>query len=148
VADGTYKKYGLDVTIQQGGPQVNNRPLLPAGKIDFLMTGNLLHTFRQRQERRAHHRGGRHVPEGPAGADRPPRPGLRQVRGDLKNAPTADQQGRPVQLVAVAEGRARLQGRAAQALQLQPGPFLADKKSVQQGYSISRADLRREPGRL
>ena len=27
VADGTYRKYGLDVTIQSGGPQVNNRPL-------------------------------------------------------------------------------------------------------------------------
>ncbi|MBC7942624.1 MAG: ABC transporter substrate-binding protein [Chitinophagaceae bacterium] len=45
VADGTYRKYGLDVTILQGGPQVNNRPLLPAGRIDFLMTGNLLHSF-------------------------------------------------------------------------------------------------------
>jgi NitT/TauT family transport system substrate-binding protein len=45
VADGTYRKFGLDVTIQQGGPQVNNRPLLPAGRIDFLMTGNLLHSF-------------------------------------------------------------------------------------------------------
>jgi NitT/TauT family transport system substrate-binding protein len=45
LADGTYRKYGLDVTIQPGGPQVNNRPLLPAGRIDFLMTGNLLHSF-------------------------------------------------------------------------------------------------------
>src|SRR6201981_3371364 len=45
VADGTYKRYGLDVEIRQGGPQVNNRPLLPAGRIDFLMTGNLLHSF-------------------------------------------------------------------------------------------------------
>ena len=45
LADGTYKKYGLDVKIIQGGPQVNNRPLLPAGRIDFLMTGNLLHSF-------------------------------------------------------------------------------------------------------
>jgi NitT/TauT family transport system substrate-binding protein len=45
VADGTYKKYGLEVEIRQGGPQVNNRPLLPAGRIDFLMTGNLLHSF-------------------------------------------------------------------------------------------------------
>ena len=42
VADGTYKKYGLDVTIQQGGPQVNNRAMLPAGRVDFLMTGGLL----------------------------------------------------------------------------------------------------------
>lgn len=44
-ADGTYKKYGLEVEIVQGGPQVNNRPLLSAGKLDFLMTGNLLHSF-------------------------------------------------------------------------------------------------------
>ncbi|MFT4101413.1 MAG: ABC transporter substrate-binding protein [Burkholderiaceae bacterium] len=45
LADGTYKQYGLDVTIVQGGPQVNNRPLLAAGKLDFLLAGNLLHSF-------------------------------------------------------------------------------------------------------
>src|SRR5438552_6234610 len=37
VADGTYRKYGLDVTIVPGGPQVNNRMLLLASKIDFFM---------------------------------------------------------------------------------------------------------------
>lgn len=42
LADGTYAEYGLDVEIQMGGPQLNNRPLLQAGKIDFLMAGNLL----------------------------------------------------------------------------------------------------------
>lgn len=45
LVDGTYAKAGLQVEIRQGGPQVNNRPLLPAGRIDFLMTGNLLHAF-------------------------------------------------------------------------------------------------------
>ena len=45
LADGTYDKYGLDVTIQQGGPQVNHRLLLLAGKIDFLMGANTLQTF-------------------------------------------------------------------------------------------------------
>lgn len=45
LADGTYAKHGLKVTIIQGGPQVNNRPLLAAGKLDFLMAGNLLHSF-------------------------------------------------------------------------------------------------------
>jgi NitT/TauT family transport system substrate-binding protein len=45
LADGTYKRFGLDVDIVQGGPQVNNRPLLAAGKLDFLMAGNLLHSF-------------------------------------------------------------------------------------------------------
>src|SRR5437868_13354872 len=45
VADGTYKKYGLDVTIVSGGPNVNNRILLPAGKLDFFMSTNTLQTF-------------------------------------------------------------------------------------------------------
>ena len=45
VADGTYKKYGLDVTIVPGGPNVNNRILLPAGKLDFFMSANSLQAF-------------------------------------------------------------------------------------------------------
>jgi len=45
VADGTYKKYGLDVTIVPGGPNVNNRILLPVGKIDFFMSANSLQSF-------------------------------------------------------------------------------------------------------
>ena len=39
VADGTYKKYGLDVTIVQGGPNAANSALLISGKIDFYMGG-------------------------------------------------------------------------------------------------------------
>ncbi|HKS87253.1 MAG TPA: ABC transporter substrate-binding protein [Pseudolabrys sp.] len=45
VADGTYKKYGLDVTIVPGGPNINNRILLPVGKLDFFMSANSLQSF-------------------------------------------------------------------------------------------------------
>ena len=45
VADGTYKACGLDVSIQMGGPQVDGRALLLAGKIDFFMGSNLLDMF-------------------------------------------------------------------------------------------------------
>lgn len=45
LADGTYKKYGLDVTIVPGGPNVNNRILLPVGKLDFFMSANTLQSF-------------------------------------------------------------------------------------------------------
>ena len=45
VADGTYKKYGLDVTIVPGGPNVNNRILLISGKLDFFMSANTLQSF-------------------------------------------------------------------------------------------------------
>ena len=45
VADGTYAECGLDVTIVPGGPQVNNRALMLAGKIDFHMGGDMLQAF-------------------------------------------------------------------------------------------------------
>lgn len=41
VADGTYEKHGLKVTIMQGGPNAANRSLLIAGKVDFYMGGQL-----------------------------------------------------------------------------------------------------------
>src|SRR5216683_7075949 len=45
LADGTYKSYGLDVTIVPGGPNVNNRILLISGKLDFFMSANTLQSF-------------------------------------------------------------------------------------------------------
>lgn len=45
VVDGTYAACGLDVTIMQGGPQVSGRPLLLAGKIQFYMGGNMQQAF-------------------------------------------------------------------------------------------------------
>src|SRR4051794_18027878 len=45
IADGTYAKYGLEVTIVPGGPQVNNRLPLLAKKIDFFMSANSLQSF-------------------------------------------------------------------------------------------------------
>jgi NitT/TauT family transport system substrate-binding protein len=45
LADGTYKKYGLDVTIVPGGPNANNRMLLLVDKIDFYLSANTLQGF-------------------------------------------------------------------------------------------------------
>jgi NitT/TauT family transport system substrate-binding protein len=45
LADGTYRNYGLDVTIVPGGPNDNNRMLLIAGKLDFFMSANTLMSF-------------------------------------------------------------------------------------------------------
>ena len=45
LVDGTYRKYGLDVSIVPGGPNVNNRILLPVGKLDFFMSANTLQSF-------------------------------------------------------------------------------------------------------
>lgn len=50
VADGTYARYGLDVKIQPGGPQVNTQILLAAGRVDFVMGSNTIEMFESVQQ--------------------------------------------------------------------------------------------------
>jgi len=50
VADGTYEACGLDVTIVPGGPQVNNRALMLADRIQFHMGGDMLLAFNAVEE--------------------------------------------------------------------------------------------------
>ena len=45
LVDGTYEKYGLDVTIMPGGPSSNGGMLLIAGKIEFFMGGDMIGDF-------------------------------------------------------------------------------------------------------
>jgi NitT/TauT family transport system substrate-binding protein len=45
LVDGTYRSHGLDVTLMVGGPNVNHRLLLPAGRLDFYMSANSLQAF-------------------------------------------------------------------------------------------------------
>jgi len=45
LVDGTYAKYGLDVTIMPGGPMSNGGLMLIAGKIEFFMGGDMLGDF-------------------------------------------------------------------------------------------------------
>jgi NitT/TauT family transport system substrate-binding protein len=45
VADGTYRRHGLDVTIVPGGPQINHRILVPVGKMDFVMIAGTMQMF-------------------------------------------------------------------------------------------------------
>ncbi len=40
IAKGIYARHGLDVTIRQGGPQVNQAQLLLGGRLDFTIAGN------------------------------------------------------------------------------------------------------------
>lgn len=40
VATGIYARHGLEVTIRQGGPQVNQAQLMLAGRLDFNLTSN------------------------------------------------------------------------------------------------------------
>ena len=137
VADGTYKRMGLDVEIQQGGPQANNRPLLAVGKIDFLMAGNLLLSFDNVKNG---------VPtvvvasifqKDPQAIFAHPGQGYEKF-SDLTKAPVAfiskDGQFSFWQWMKAEHG---FKDEQLKPYVFNVGPFLADKKSVQQGYSIS-----------
>ena len=137
LADGTYRKHGLDVTIQQGGPQVNNRPLLPAGKIDFLMTGNLLHSFDNVKN-------GLPVVVVAAMFQKDPQallahPGQGYEKfADLAKAPVVmvakDGQFTWWQWLKVQHG---FKDEQLKPYNYNLGPFLANQKAVQQGYSVA-----------
>ena len=137
VADGTYKRMGLDVEIQQGGPQANNRPLLAVGKIEFLMAGNLLLSFDNVKNG---------VPtvvvasifqKDPQAIFAHPGQGYEKF-SELTKAPVAfiskDGQFSFWQWMKAEHG---FKDEQLKPYVFNVGPFLADKKSVQQGYSIS-----------
>jgi NitT/TauT family transport system substrate-binding protein len=148
LADGTYKKYGLDVDIQQGGPQVNNRPLLATGKIDFLMTGNLLLTFDNVKNGVPTTVVAAIFQKDPQAIFAHPGQGYDKF-SDLTKAPTAfiskDGQFSFWQWMKAEHG---FKDEQLKPYVFNVGPFLADKKSVQQGYSISEPISGQGPGRL
>ena len=137
LADGTYKKYGLDVTIQQGGPQVNNRPLLPAGRIDFLMTGNLLHSFDNVKNKVPTVVVAAMFQKDPQALLAHPGQGYENFE-NLKNAPLAliakDGQFSWWQWLKVVHG---FKDEALKPYNYNLGPFLANPKAIQQGYSVA-----------
>ena len=49
VATGIYKKYGLDVTIRMGGPQVNTYQIMAAGQADCVMGSSDLQAMQVRE---------------------------------------------------------------------------------------------------
>ncbi|MFZ2986830.1 ABC transporter substrate-binding protein [Ideonella sp.] len=136
LADGTYKQYGLDVEIRPGGPQVNNRPLLPAGRIDFLMTGNLLHSFDNVKNGVPVITVASLFQKDPQALMAHPGQGVSRFE-DLKKAPVV-WVAKDAQFTWWAWLKADY---GFKDEQLRPynynlGPFLADKKSVQQGYAV------------
>lgn len=147
VADGTYRKYGLEVEIQQGGPQVNNRPMLPIGKIDFLMTGNLLLTFDQIKNGVPVTVVGAIFQKDPQAIIAHPGQGFDKW-DDVKKARTVlvskDGQFSFWQWMKAEHG---FRDEQLKPYTFNLGPFLADKQTVQQGYSISEPiNVKRQAG--
>jgi NitT/TauT family transport system substrate-binding protein len=148
VADGTYRQYGLDVTIQPGGPQVNNRPLLPAGRIDFLMTGNLLHSFDNVKNRVPTVVVAAMFQKDPQALMAHPGQGYESFEA-LKNAPVAliakDAQFSWWAWLKAVHG---FRDEALKPYNYNLAPFLANPKAIQQGYSVAEPIYIENQGRF
>jgi NitT/TauT family transport system substrate-binding protein len=146
LVDGTYKRFGLDVEIRQGGPQMNNRPLLPAGRIDFLMTGNLLHSFDNVKQGIPTVVVAAMFQKDPQALIAHPDQGYEKFEA-LKNAPVAliakDGQFTWWQWLKVRHG---FRDEALRPYNYNLGPFLANKRAIQQGYSVAEPIYVRKQG--
>ena len=125
------------MTIQQGGPSVNNRPLLPAGRIDFLMTGNLLHSFDNVKNGVPTVVVAAMFQKDPQALLAHPGQGYEKFEA-LKTAPLAliakDGQFSWWQWLKVTHG---FRDEALKPYNYNLGPFLANPKAIQQAYSVA-----------
>ena len=136
LADGSYEDCGLDVTIEPGGPQVNNRALLLAGRIDFHMGGNLVQAFAAAEQGIPLKIVAAHFQKEPQVIMTHPDQGLDQFE-DLKEIDLliGDNAYQSIYQWMIDEHGFTAEQRKPYTFN--PAPFLADPKSGQQGYVTS-----------
>jgi NitT/TauT family transport system substrate-binding protein len=133
LATGLYKKHGLDVTIVEGGPSVNNQQLIAAGAVDLAQVGSNMIAFNLV-------RAGAPVRAVMASLQKDPLILLTHPRDDIHTL--ADMKGKPIMLSDAAISgvwpllRARYGFSDSQIRKFNNNytPFLADKTSIIQGY--------------
>ncbi|MDX2214904.1 MAG: ABC transporter substrate-binding protein [Oculatellaceae cyanobacterium bins.114] len=144
VATGIYKEYGLDVTIQMGGPQVNGTQLLMGGAIDFFM-GYGSDAIKSVEEG---------IPKITVAAIFQKDPQILMAHPDTADS-LEDLKGRPIFISQSANvtywpflrTKFGFTDEQKRPYNFNPGPFLADKTSVQQGYLSSEPlAIRKEGG--
>ena len=147
LALGLYKKAGLDVTIRQGGPSVDNMQLLAAGAIDFAIGSNSFGPFNLAQV-------GAHDIAVMAGFQKDPQCLMTHPRSDIKSL--ADIKGKPILISSGSVNTFFLWLKAKYGFtdsQIRPytfnmAPFLVNPKAIQQGYVSIRTLHRAAAGRL
>ncbi|MEA5467063.1 ABC transporter substrate-binding protein [Leptothoe sp. PORK10 BA2] len=135
VAAGIYKDYGLDVTIQMGGPQVNGTQLLMGKAVDFFM-GYASDAIKAVEE---------NIPKVTVAAIFQKDPQILTAHPDRGIQTLADLKGKPIFISKAANvtywpflaAKYGFTDDMKRNYNFNPGPFLADKTSAQQGYLSS-----------
>ena len=136
VATGIYEKYGLEVTIRPGGPQVNHAQLLAAGRIDFNMGTNAFEAFNYVQN---------DIPMVAIAAIFQKDPQILMAHPDQGFESLADLKGHPILISQDArttfwEWLKAEYGYTDDQIRpytFNPAPFIADPEAIQQGYVTS-----------
>src|SRR6266478_395947 len=136
LADGTYRRYGLDVTIVPGGPQVNNRLLLPVGKIDFYLSANTLQSFDAVEQNIPTIAVASMFQKDPQVLIAHPDRGINDLK-DLKNLVLYISKEGMASYFQWLKADYGLGDSQVRPYTFNPQPFLADRNSVMQGYVTS-----------
>jgi NitT/TauT family transport system substrate-binding protein len=136
IAAGIYKKYGLDVTLRQGGPQVNHAQLLAAGALDFNLSSNSFGPLNYVQQS---------IPMVAVAAIFQKDPAVLIAHPNEGNDNLAALKGKPIMIGGATRTGSWLFLKEKFGYtddQIRPynfsvAPFLADPKAVQQGYLSS-----------
>jgi NitT/TauT family transport system substrate-binding protein len=136
IATGIYKKYGLDVTLRQGGPQVNHAQLLAAGVLDFNIASNSFASLNFAQQ---------NIPMVAVAALFQKDPSVLIAHPGVGNDSLPALKGKPIMISGDTRTGSWLflkQKFGYTDDQIRPynfsvAPFLADPKAVQQGYLSS-----------
>jgi NitT/TauT family transport system substrate-binding protein len=136
LVDGTYAKYGLDVTILPGGPQTNGGLLLISGKIEFFMGGDMLGDFLNFEQG---------LPTIPVAADFQKDPEIMMSHPgvgldkwtDLPKATAFVSQGALNSFYAWMKVAWGFKDENVKPYTFNSAPFITDKNSIQQGYLTS-----------
>jgi len=136
VADGLYKKAGLDVTIRQGGPAVNTPQLIAAGAVEFAMGSNHFQPLNLVKQ-------GADAVAVAAIFQKDPQVLITHPRTDIKTI--ADIKGKPVMISDATvstwwnwtKSRYGFNDKQIRKYTFNLAPFLTDKNAIQQGYVTS-----------
>ena len=136
LATGIYKKHRLDVTVRQGGPQLNTGQMLAAGAVDFRVGSNSGGTLNFVQN---------NVPAMAVAAIFQKEPTVLIAHPDVGINSLADMKGKPIAISRQSIDswwpflRAKYGFTDAQIrpYTFQLAPFLVDKNLIQQGYVTS-----------
>jgi NitT/TauT family transport system substrate-binding protein len=136
IATGIYKRYGLEVNLRQGGPQVNHAQLLAAGVLDFNIASNSFVPLNFVREK---------IPMVAIAAIFQKDPSVLIAHPGQGNDNLAALKGKPIMIGSDTRVTSWLflkQKFGYTDDQIRPytfsaAPFLADKKAIQQGYLTS-----------